>query len=68
MLTEKNKQLLNNTATEEEEEEEYRAAVYFQTSLLHRLLAQTLPDATPPIGKIQPFSKMAVTFEPQMRF
>ena len=24
--------------------------------------AQTLPDATLPIGKINPFSKMAVTF------
>jgi hypothetical protein len=30
--------------------------------------AQTLPDATPPIGKIHPFSKMAVTFEPLMGF
>ena len=37
-------------------------------SLLRRLQAQTLPDATPPIGKIYPFSKMAVTFEPVMRF
>ena len=26
--------------------------------------AQTLPDATPPVGKIHPFIKMAVTFEP----
>ena len=25
---------------------------------------QTLPDATPPVGKIQLFSKIAVTFEP----
>ena len=25
--------------------------------------AQTLPDATPPIGKIYPLTKMAVTFE-----
>ena len=25
---------------------------------------QTLPDATPPVGKIQPFSKIDVTFEP----
>ena len=28
-----------------------------------RLQAQTLPDATPPIGKINTFSKIAVTFE-----
>ena len=27
---------------------------------------QALPDATPPIGKIYPFTKMAVTFEPMM--
>jgi len=39
-----------------------------QTSLLRRLQAQTLPDATPPIGKIYPFIKMAVTFEPAMQF
>ena len=25
---------------------------------------QTLPDATPPLGKIPPFTQMAVTFEP----
>ena len=25
--------------------------------------AQTLPDATPPIGKIHPYSKTTVTFE-----
>ena len=29
---------------------------------------QTLPDATPPVGKIHPFSKIAVTFEPIQRF
>ena len=29
-----------------------------ETSLLCRLQAQTLPDATQPIGKIYPFSKM----------
>ena len=34
------------------------------TCLLRRLQAQTLPDATPPIGKIYPFTKTAVTFEP----
>ena len=38
------------------------------TSLLRRLKAQTLPDATPPIGKMYPFTKMAVTFEPLMQF
>ena len=32
------------------------------TSLLRRL--QALTDATPPIGKIFPFTKIAVTFEP----
>ena len=30
-------------------------------------LSQTLPDAAPPIGKIHPFNKMTVTFEPMMR-
>ena len=40
----------------------------WQTSLLRRLQAQTLPNATPPIGKIYPFSKMAVIFEPVMQF
>ena len=39
-----------------------------QTSLLHRLQAQTLPDAIPPIGQIHPFSKMVVTFEPLKGF
>ena len=29
-----------------------------------RLQAQTLPDATPPIGQIHPFRKMAIAFEP----
>ena len=38
------------------------------TSLLRRLQAQTLPDAAPPIGKIHPFSKMAASCEPMMRF
>ena len=37
-------------------------------SLLRRMQAQTLPDATSQKGKIHPFSKMAVTFEPMMRF
>ena len=26
------------------------------------------PDATPPIDKIHPFSKIALTFEPMMQF
>ena len=39
-----------------------------KTSLLRRLQAQTLPDEAPPMGKIHPFSKIAVTFEPVMRF
>ena len=30
--------------------------------------AQTLPNATPPIGKFHPFSKMAATFKPLMGF
>ena len=28
---------------------------------------QTLPDATPPVDKINPFSKIALTFEPIQR-
>ena len=36
-----------------------------KTSLLQ---AQTLTNATPPIGKINPFSKIALTFEPMMKF
>ena len=34
------------------------------TSLLRRLQAQILPVANPPVGKIHPFSKVSVTFEP----
>ena len=34
------------------------------TSLLRRLQAQILPVATPPVGKLHPFSKVSVTFEP----
>ena len=33
-----------------------------ETSLLRRLQAQTLPGATPPIGKIYPFTKIAIPF------
>ena len=39
-----------------------------KTSLLHRLQAQTLPDAPPPIGQIDSFSKMVITFEPLKGF
>ena len=35
-----------------------------ETSLLHRLQAQTISDATPTLGKILPFTKIAVTFDP----
>ena len=40
---------------------------YIKT-VLRRLQAHTLSDAKSPIGKIHPFSKMTVTFEPTMRF
>ena len=40
---------------------------FFETSLLRTLQAQTLPDATPPLGKIPLFTKIAVTFEPMKR-
>ena len=39
-----------------------------KTSLLRRLQAQTLPNETPPIGKIHPYSKITVTFEPIQLF
>ena len=39
-----------------------------KTSLLRRLQAQTLPNATPAIGKISPVSKITITFEPLMGF
>ena len=38
------------------------------TSLLRKLQAQTLPDEAPPVGKVHPFSKIAVTFEPIQQF
>ena len=47
---------------------EKEASDLIETSLLRRLQAQTLPDATPPIRKIYPFIKMAVTVEPVMQF
>jgi hypothetical protein len=43
-------------------------AVGKEKSLLRRLQAQTFPDATPPTGKIHPFSKIAATFKPVMQF
>ena len=39
-----------------------------KTSLLRRLHAQTLPNATLPTGKIHLSSKIAVTFEPIIIF
>ena len=42
--------------------------ILYETSLLRRLQEQTLPDEVPPMGKIHPFSKIAVTLEPVMRF
>ena len=41
---------------------------HLKTSLLRRLQAQTLPDATPPLGKILLFTKITVTFEPMKQF
>ena len=35
---------------------------------LRRLQAQTIPNVTPPMGNIHPFSKMAITFEPLIGF
>ena len=48
--------------------DEFKCQNHLETSLLRRLQAQTLPDATSPVGKIYPFTKMAITFEPVMRF
>ena len=39
-----------------------------KNKLAAQAAGQTLPDATPPIGKIYSFTKMAVTFEPVMQF
>ena len=39
-----------------------------KTSLLRRLQAQALPNAASPIGKVNPFSQIAVTLELVMRF
>ena len=40
----------------------------YKPSLLRRLQGTPSPAEAPPIGKIRPFSKMAVTFEPLMGF
>jgi hypothetical protein len=39
-----------------------------KTSLLRRLQGRPSPAEAPPIGKIHPSSKRAVTFEPLMGF
>jgi hypothetical protein len=46
----------------------FRAAKTAQLDTLRNKSAQTLPDATPPIGKINHFSKIAVNFEPLVGF
>ena len=46
----------------------YRFQTPYKTSLLRRLQGRPSPAEAPPIGKIHPFSKMAVTFEPLMGF
>ena len=46
----------------------WRTSKNQKKSLLRRLQEQTLPDEAPPMGKIHPLSKIAVTFEPEMRF
>ena len=35
-------------------------SIYLETSLLRRRQAQTLADEAPPLGKIHPFSKIAL--------
>ena len=49
-------------------QEKMRITEHLQKSQLRRLPAQTLPDATPPLGKINLFSKIAVTFESILGF
>ena len=39
-----------------------------KTSRLRRLQEQTHPDEAPQMGKIHPFSKIAITVEPVMQF
>ena len=40
---------------------------YWERSLLRRLQVQTLPNEAPPMGKIHPLRKIAVTFKPGMQ-
>ena len=40
----------------------------YKISLLRRLHTLTLPNATPPIRKVHPFSKIAVTLKPKRKF
>ena len=42
----------------------FNSKLAFGRTRLLLLQAQTLPDAIPQVGKIQTFSKIAVTFEP----
>ena len=46
----------------------HQNTIFIKTSLLRKMQAQTLPDATTPIGQIYPFTKMTATVEPVMRF
>ena len=39
-----------------------------KTSRLRRLQVQALPNTTPPLGKINLFTKIAITFDPMKRF
>ena len=39
-----------------------------ETSLLRKLQGRPSPAEAPPISKIHPFSKIAITFEPLMGF
>ena len=43
-------------------------SVFKRNKLAAKAAGLTLPDATPPVGKIYPFSKINVTFEPIQRF
>ena len=42
--------------------------LHIQLNELRKLQIQTLPNVTSPKGKFHPFSKIAVTFEQEMRF
>ena len=43
----------------------YKNWRFIKTSVLHRLQAETLPNATPQLGKIPLFTKIAITFKPK---